>query len=169
LYVPPPLPEAYAQAGAVFSGTVEVVEVGARLATVGVDLVWKGEVSSEAKVQGTDMLDPNMITSVDRTYQPGVEYVFFVTAGGVGFMDNACTSTQVATAELLAQLDELAGSPGSAPAASPTEPAPDTSPGSGLVGVAFSAGVLLLLVGVVIARRRNRTEPPEVDGFRLRR
>jgi hypothetical protein len=166
---PPPLPDAYAGAEAVFSGTVDAVDMGGRLATVTVDLVWKGEVADEVQVQGTDMLEANMITSVDRTYQPGFNYVFFVTVGGVGFKDNACTLTQETTADVVAQLDEVRGSPGSAPASSPTEAEPETSSGLDLVWVAFGAGVALMVVGAVIARRRRRPEQPEVEGFRLRR
>ena len=165
---PPPLPDAYAGAEAVFSGTVDAVDMGGRLATVTVDLVWKGDVADEVQVQGTDMLDPNMITSVDRTYQAGFNYVFFVTVGGVGFKDNACTFTQETTADLVAQLDDLRGSPGSAPASSPTQAEPETSSGLDLVWVAFGAGVVLMVVGAVIARRR-RPEQPEIEGFRLRR
>jgi hypothetical protein len=164
---PPPLPDAYARAEAVFAGTVDGVDLGGRLATVTVELVWKGEVAEKVQVQGTDMLDPNMITSVDRTYQAGFTYVFFVTVGGVGFMDNACTSTQEMTADLVAQLDEVRGSPGSAPVSSPTRPEPGTSSGFDLVWVAFGAGVALMVVGAVIARRR-RPEQPEIEGFRLR-
>ena len=163
------LPDAYAQAEAVFSGTVEVAEMGGRLATVSVDLVWKGEVADQVQVQGTEMLDPNMATSVDRTYLAGFNYVFFVRVGGVGFLDNACTSTQEATSDLLAQLDEVRGGPGSAPRPSPTQPEPVTSSGFDLVWAAFAAGVGLMVVGAVVARRRDRREQPEVEGFRLRR
>lgn len=166
---PPPLPDAYAQAEAVFSGTVETVEMLGRLATVSVDLVWKGEVADEVQVQGTDMLDPNMATSVDRSYQPGFNYVFFVTVGGVGFVDNACTSTQETGSDLIAQLDEVRGSPGSAPQSSPSLPEPAASSSLDLVWVAFGAGVALMVVGAVVARRRGRRQQPEIEGFRLPR
>ena len=165
----PAVPDAFAQAEAVFSGTVETVEMGGRLATVAVDLVWKGEVADQVQVQGTDMLDPNMATSVDRSYLAGFNYVFFVTVGGVGFVDNACTATQEATSDLIAQLDEVHGGPGSAPRAAPSQPEPAASSPFDLVGVAFAAGVGLMVVGAVVARRRGRSEQPEIEGFRLRR
>ncbi len=161
---PPPLEVAFDQAPAVFVGTVDAVDFQGRLAHVSVDGVWKGEVASEVQVQGTDMLDPNMMTSVDRTYQVGTIYVFFVSPGGVGFTDNACTNTTVADAELMATLDGLNGSPAVTPAGGgSTEPTPDADGrlgwvAGGIVGV-------LVLAGIAWVVRQRRDPIPEIEGF----
>jgi hypothetical protein len=167
---PPPPAEGFAQAAAVFSGTVEQLDLGGRLATVAVDTVWKGEVAESVQVQGTEVLDPNMATSIDRSYQAGFSYVFFVTPGGVGFVDNACSLTQEATAGLIAQLDEVSGGSGTTP--DPTAAAPTEAEGSDrtstLVWSAAGAGLTLVAIAAVV-RRRRRPPPPEVEGFRLQR
>ncbi len=161
---PPPVDEGFALAGAVFSGTVESIDFDGRLATVNVDIVWKGDVAARVDVQGTSELTPNAGTSVDRSYQPGEWMVFFVEPGGVGFVDNACTLTQVLDPDLVAVLDEINGGPGQPAATGPeSDGVPPTRMNTLIVG-----GVGLLVAaagaGLLVAGRRHRI--PETEGFR---
>ncbi len=166
---PPPLPESYAAAEAVFSGLVESVEFDGRLANVSVDSVWKGDVAASVQVQGSFELIPGQITSVDRFYTPGSTYVFFVRPGGVGFMDDGCSLTSDATADIVSQVEAAAGKAGSPPLAGPeeTEPAPESTP-RGPVFVATVAVIILGALLLVALRRRHPVSDP-VEGFRLNR
>ncbi len=162
---PLPLEEAFDQTPAVFVGTVEAVEFQGRLAHVAVDGVWKGDVAAEVRVQGTDTLDPNMMTSIDRTYQVGTIYVFFVNPGGVGFTDNGCTNTAVAEADLMAKLDTLNGAAATAPIATDTTTVPEDT-GTAMGWIAGGILGVIGLAGIAGAMRMRRARSlPEIEGF----
>lgn len=96
---PRPLSESLASAPAAFVGTVLSVSNGDRTAIVKVEQVWKGPaLSGTVEVDGgpTD----GSITSVDRTYQVGVRYLFVPVNGSPPFQDNNCSATQPYTADL---------------------------------------------------------------------
>ena len=77
----------------VIVGTVRATAEAGRWATVVVHEVWRGpELPAELLVKGGE--GGNMWTSVDRTYEVGVRYLFAVTGGGDGALrDNACSAT----------------------------------------------------------------------------
>lgn len=88
---PPPIEEAVKQAEVVFVGTVIGVQDQGRRATVTVDEVWRGP----------DLADTTVVlgglgegfTSVDRTYEVGVKYIFFPLLEDGSLRDNLCTNT----------------------------------------------------------------------------
>lgn len=168
--VPPPMAEGLPQTGAVFSGLVEDIDFDGRLATVAVDRVWKGDVASLVQVQGSFELVPGQMTSIDRFYNLGSTYLFFVTPGGVGFIDDACTLTAEATAALLTEVEQVAGGTGSVPVGAPdtTELEAPTSASSAPILVG-TGSVLVLAALAIIAKRRRTEKEPEVEGFRLNR
>jgi hypothetical protein len=97
----PTLATAIAQGQTVFVGTVTGLADGARIATVHVDDVWKGNsVSAVVQVVGSPDLSA-AATSVDRTYAAGQQYLFIPTSGSIDrFQDNNCTLTQTYSSTL---------------------------------------------------------------------
>ena len=82
-----------AEADLVFIGIVTSVLNGGRTAQVEIEQVWKGEEQPfNATVHGGP-IEENLITSVDRTFEPGI-YIFFPVNSSPPFEDNACTLTQ---------------------------------------------------------------------------
>jgi hypothetical protein len=77
----------------VIVGTVRATAEAGRWATVVVHEVWRGpDLPAELLVKGGE--GGNMWTSVDRTYEVGVRYLFAVTGGENGALrDNACSAT----------------------------------------------------------------------------
>lgn len=107
---PVPLAQALAEAPVTFVGTVTALEHDGRIATFAVEEVWKGDVGAIAVVSGgpnPSELDRagedglTVVTSVDRTYILEETYLV-VSHGAEGefLLDNACSATQVYTAEL---------------------------------------------------------------------
>lgn len=160
--VPPPLDQAIEEAETVFVGTVVGLDFDARLATFDVSEVWKGTVASEATVNGGPGLQElaearaqgqGLFTSVDRQFEAGQVYLV-VSYGSTGeiFSDNACSSTQLLSAET-----ELARPAGAyAPTAAPeTEAPPPGDDGLGWVTpTLIAAAVLGVAAGVIYLRRR---------------
>jgi len=146
--VPPTLADALANAQTVFIGTAIGLSNGARNATVHVDDVWKGAgVSAIVQVIGTPDPDLNAVTSVDRSYTVGQQYLFFPASGsGDRFQDNSCTLTQPYAPSLVALR------PASAPGA-PNEAA--TSPSVAMHNSESSTRgqfptLILALIGVAV-------------------
>ena len=150
----PALATAIAAAQTVFVGTVTGLDNGARIATVHVDDVWKGNgVSAVVRVVGTPDLTA-AATSVDRMYAGGQQYLFIPTSGSVDrFQDNNCTLTQTYSSTLS----------GLRPTSAPGAP---KNPGSfefpvlpviaGVVAIHF---VIASIVGLAVFRRRARSAP----------
>ena len=98
---PPPIEQAVQTAEIVFVGTVDEVAQGNRWASVTVEEVWRGPDQPEAVVVKGGPAG-NMATSVDRSFEVGVQYIFFpyVDQEQGGLADNSCTSTQPFFADL---------------------------------------------------------------------
>jgi hypothetical protein len=95
---PPPLEEAIASARVAFVGTVTGLGNDARTATFRVAEVWKGSVGETVVVRGGPPGNP---TSVDRFFEPGIEYLVVpYGASGDVLEDNSCSSTLPYTSEL---------------------------------------------------------------------
>ena len=90
---PPPIEEAVTQNEIVFIGTVVAIGDQGRRATVEVDEVWRGPDLPVTTVVLGGMGDG--FTSVDRTYEVGMKYVFFpaVDPETGALADNLCTNT----------------------------------------------------------------------------
>jgi hypothetical protein len=158
---PPAVEEAAKTADIVFVGTVTEVSNNSTWARVAVDEVWRGP-DQEATVVIKGGPGGNSMTSVDRTFEVGVKYLFFPfleqgePVPGVdltGLHDNSCSNTQQWDASLL----PLRPADARAPLAAPTE-----SSGfdfAGLIaplGVALVVAVVLLGAGL-LARGRQST------------
>jgi hypothetical protein len=90
---PPPIEEAVRQGEVVFTGTVVAVADQGRRATVEVDEVWRGpDLAATTVVLGGQ---GEGFTSVDRTYEIGMTYVFFpsIDPETRALVDNLCTNT----------------------------------------------------------------------------
>ncbi|NJD28451.1 MAG: hypothetical protein FIA92_09150 [Chloroflexi bacterium] len=91
--MPPPIEEAVKSAEVVFVGTVVAVQDQGRRATVEVEEVWRGpDLPVTTVVLGGQ---GEGLTSVDRTYEVGMKYVFFpsVDPESRALVDNLCTNT----------------------------------------------------------------------------
>ncbi len=160
---PPPLDQAIAEAESVFVGTVVALDFDARLATFEVIEVWKGSVGAEAVVNGGPGLQElaaaraegqNLFTSVDRQFGAGQTYLV-VSHGRSGeiFFDNACSNTQLLSAETELARPATAYVPEAAP-----EPLEATEVDKGLPWILPAIGVTIVLgiiAGVVYSRRPN--------------
>lgn len=141
---PPPLEEGYAQAEVVFVGRVVQVTNNDRTAVVAVEEVWKGpDLPATVTVHGGPN-DPNVVTSVDRTFRPGT-YAFFPISWSsdlTQFEDNACTLTQTVSPALdvIAPGSAIPGSGGGTAATTVVAGEPDRTDTTGFVGPATSAG-----------------------------
>lgn len=148
---PPPIAEALAKAEILFVGTVTATDNGGTWATAQVEEVWKGpDQPIIVLVKGGP--GPGAATSIDRTFEVGVKYLFFAHVDGAALGDNACTSTTPWTDGLLGLRPADARAPiGDAPG----EPT-DFDPGGVIapIGVAVLIAGLLLVVGL-LARSRQ--------------
>lgn len=92
---PPPIEEAVKTADMVFVGTVTETANRGTWATVTVKEVWRGP-DQPAIVVIRGGPGGNAATSVDRTFEAGVEYIFFpyIDAEQRSLADNSCSSTQ---------------------------------------------------------------------------
>jgi hypothetical protein len=149
--MPAPVQEAAKSSDIVFVGTVAETSNQNRWASVTVEEIWRGpDLGSTVVVKGGS--GGNGISSVDRSYQAGVKYLFFPYAGEEGDLaDNVCTNTVEWTADL-AQLR-----PGDARQALPADDGQGTFDAVSLVaplGVAILVGGALLVAGL-LARGRT--------------
>lgn len=92
---PPPIEQAVREAEVVFVGTVTRTEDQARRAIVAVEEVWRGPDLPASTVVLGGVGDG--FTSVDRTYEAGLTYVFFpsIDPESRALVDNLCTNTVV--------------------------------------------------------------------------
>ena len=103
----PPIDQVLATADIVFVGTVTATTNQDRRATVTVEEVWRGpDLPVSLTVIGGP--DANSATSIDRTFQIGVKYLFFpyqdadigFHPGALELVDNSCSLTTPWTADL---------------------------------------------------------------------
>ena len=148
---PPPIEEALKSAEIVFVGTVAATSNRSSWASVTVEEVWRGpDQPAQVLVKGGP--GGNAATSVDRSFEVGVKYLFFPYAADGGLADNSCTSTTQWSAELAALRPADARAPVGA-----------TQGGGGLdVGglvapfaVALLVAGALLVVGLAVRSRQS--------------
>ncbi|MGH2454686.1 MAG: hypothetical protein ACRDHD_00285 [Candidatus Limnocylindria bacterium] len=148
---PPDPPEHLAMADVVFVGTVTRLANGDRDATFAVQEQWKGlPLAAVAIVHGGGTPDPNSFTTVDRTFELGRRYL--VAAGTVDgrLSDNACSATQLWSAELATLRPPNAWMP-------ETEPADGGPPLQVLIAI---GAVAMVAFGAALAFRRGAASGP---------
>lgn len=168
---PPIFAQGFGAAPLVFTGTVVSTESSDRVAHVAVDAIWKGdETAAEVTVYGTPDPFPGggfmSISSIDRTFQMGVRYVFFPVTVSDPYEENSCTLTQPLTAEIEKTLIELAGGEGSAPVPAPLAEQIPEGPASVAAWLLPSA-VGVVAAGFILLAWKRRPRRVEVEGFRL--
>jgi hypothetical protein len=148
--MPPGVEQAARAADVVFVGTVASTSNRDLWATVVVEEVWRGpDQPRTVLVKGGAGGD--MMTSVDRTFEVGVRYLFFPSPNADGFSDDACSSTMPWSDELLALRPEDARQPIGA-----AEPDPGSDVGGLVAPIAVAIVVALALVGAgLLARGRQ--------------
>jgi len=151
--LPPPGGDPWADAEVVFIGTVTAVANGDRWATVRVEEVWRGpDQPAEVIVRGGP--ESNTATSVDRTYNVGIRYIFALSIADGALSDSACSGTTPADA-----VDIVATRPKDIrPPLGGSLNTPDGGPDLGdFAGPALVVGIVggLLVVTVLVARRRD--------------
>lgn len=152
--MPPPLKEAIAQSPVVFVGEVLKSSNSDRTATVQVIEIWKGSVpEGTVEVLGGPEAD-NTATSVDRTFEAGVTYLFVLYQGMKDgrFQDNSCSSTR----PYKDHYDSLR--PASAQVLSPNSGGRDVAQGVAFPIVPVVLVVLLLVAGLVILISRRSAD-----------
>jgi hypothetical protein len=103
--IQPAFPAVLDSARVVFVGTVTSTSDRDRRATVRVETIWKGpDLPAVVEVFGSPVVGGGAATSVDRSYQVGVRYLFVPTNDGPPFQDNACTPTRPYTPEVAAYI-----------------------------------------------------------------
>jgi hypothetical protein len=149
--MPAPIEEAVKTADIVFVGTVTETANRSSWASVEVTEVWRGPDQPRAVVVKGGP-EGNAATSVDRTFEAGVTYLFFPYAEtGVGLADNSCTSTTPWTEDLDALRPANSRAPiGAEPEAGGFDLAGVLVP----FGIAVIVGAALLLAGLA-ARGRS--------------
>jgi hypothetical protein len=142
----PPLEQHIAQADVVFVGTVLSTADEQRTALVEVDEIWHGaELPQQVTVHGA--MSSTGFSSIDRTFETGVRYLFATAFANGRLDDNSCTATQPWTDEL-ARLRPTS-------AIGPTEaPADEVAV---LPIVAVLGGLAVILAASVLAFRRGRS------------
>ena len=163
--MPPDIKTAATSADIVFVGTVTATANRSTWATVAVEEVWRGpDHAAEVLIMGGPA--GNAATSVDRSFEVGVKYLFFPYAfdsgnegGGTragngaesGLADNSCTSTTPWTEDLLGLRPSDARAPIGAPARSGFDV-------GGLLGPLVTVTVVaaaLLAVGLLARGRQS--------------
>ena len=150
---PPDGQELWRTADAVFVGTVTSVDNNARWATVSVDEIWSGpDQPAEVVVRGGPG-DPGTMSSVDRTYEVGVRYLFAVMIVNGNLEDNACSGT-IAVDGI--DLDSMRPADARPPDGGPIS-GDDPLDLGGLTGPLLVTSIVggLLLATVLLARRRD--------------
>jgi hypothetical protein len=156
-----PLSESLAASSVVFTGTVVSVAGGDRIATVLVDVVWKGgDLPEQVEVRGGPG-DPQSITSVDRSFVKGDKYLFVPINEAPPFEDNACTATQEYSPGLenARSLDSSGGGAGGQvdPPAGDAVSATNEGPSQAMKGLIFAITLgVALAVGYVLKRKAGR-------------
>lgn len=154
--MPPPTGKAVREAEIAFIGTVTATSNHDRWATVAVEEIWKGEDLDpvvEIKAGPADPPGPGGVaSSVERTFQEGVRYLFFPYRKPNGtFTDSACSNTTRFTPDL-----ERFRPPGVRELSSPDGGDDVVEPNRSWVTYMFvgaGAGLVVSLV-IVFARRR---------------
>lgn len=148
---PPSIQDAARSAEIVFVGTVVETANRNTWATVQVEEIWRGpDQPTTIVIRGGP--GGNAASSVDRTFEVGVRYLFFPYADETGGLaDNSCTSTTQWSADLAALR------PGDVRAPAATPPAN----GFDVMSIAVPAGMALLVAGLLLgvgllARGRDR-------------
>lgn len=148
---PPPIEEAVKTADIVFIGTVTETANRGTWATVTVKEVWRGpDQPATVVIRGGPA--GNAATSVDRTFEAGVEYIFlpYIDQEQGGLTDNSCSNTQPWAEAMAALRPAEVRQPAVAPAA-----------GEGgfelpLLPIAVVGVVFLAMLGVgLLARGRS--------------
>jgi len=140
---PRPLPDELSAAHVVFIGTVVSVSDGGRQARVRVESIWKGPaLPAYVDVRGSPVSGPNTATSVDRTYEPGRQYLFVPFNYSPPFEDNNCSATQPYTVGVAAYAPPDARAP---------HPATLADYAQNFVGRAWQTLVITAVVLVVVA------------------
>lgn len=149
--MPPPVEEAAQNAEIVFVGTVAETSNHNSWASVVVDEVWRGP-DQPATVVVKGGPEGNMATSVDRSFEVGVKYLFFPYADETGGLaDNSCTNTVQWSADLAQLRPADARQPlGATEAESGFDVGSVIAP----IGVAALVAGVLLVVGL-LARGRT--------------
>jgi hypothetical protein len=162
--MPPDIKTAATSADIVFVGSVTATANRNSWATVAVEEVWRGpDQPAEVVIMGGPA--GNAATSVDRTFEVGVKYLFFPyvsdlgNEGGAGRLagaesglaDNSCTSTTPWSAGLL----ELRPSDARAPIGAAAESGFDFGGLLGPVVAAVVVAVVLLGVGLLARGRQS--------------
>jgi hypothetical protein len=149
--LPLAIQEAVNSADIVFVGTVVGTENGNAWATVRIEEIWRGP-DQPASVVVRGGPGGNTATSVDRSFEVGVRYLFFPFAGENGVLsDNACSSTTPWSAELAALR----------PAGARVLTPPTGQAGFDPMSIVIPAGVALLVAALLLgagllARGRDR-------------
>jgi hypothetical protein len=139
--MPPPVQEAAQTAEIVFVGTVAETSNHNSWANVQVEEVWRGPDQPAAVIVKGGPAG-NMATSVDRSFEVGMKYLFFPYADDAGSLaDNSCTNTVQWSADL-AQLRP-------ADARQPLG-ATEAEEGFDVAGVIAPLGVAVLVGGVLL-------------------
>lgn len=149
----PTIDNAVATAEIVVVGTVTSTSNANRWAEVAVQEVWRGpDMRTTIVVQGGPA--GNAMTSVDRSFQVGVTYVFFPNldqSTGI-FADNSCTSTT----ELTDDIERLRPADARPPLGGTSTAPTGFDVGSLLpVGVALAVFAVLLVAGVLARGRQE--------------
>lgn len=148
---PPPLEEAVKTADVVFVGVVTATSNQNFWASVQVEEVWRGPDQPRGVVVrgGTG---GNAMTSIDRSFEPGVTYLFFPSVDpALGLADNSCSSTTPWTEAMVALRPADAREPiGAEPEAAGFDLGGLLVP----IGVAVFVGGALFLAGLVARGRR---------------
>ena len=148
--MPPAVEQAAQTAEMVFVGTVAETSNHNSWASVVVEEVWRGPDQPAAViVKGGPAGD--MVTSVDRSFEVGVKYLFFPYASEAGDLaDNSCTNTVAWSADLAQLRPADARQPlGATEAATGFDVGALIAP----LGVAILVGGVLLVAGL-LARGR---------------
>lgn len=101
--VPPSVADQIQTAALVFVGNVVYTYDRDRVAHVKVESIWKGPtLPTYLDVHGSPVSGSARASSVDRTYQSGVRYLFVLYSAAQPLQDNDCSATQPYTSELAA-------------------------------------------------------------------
>ena len=146
----PPMDQAVARTDLVFVGVVEGVTNMDRWATVRVEDVWRGAVDvPRTEVRGGN--PPGVWSDLDRTYQTGQRYLFFVSTAEDELADHACSPTSPWRPELVrfrpADARLVSGPP--------TADAPGFDPGLLVVPV-LAIGCMAVAIGGLLVALRTR-------------
>ncbi len=153
----PDLAAAIASGDPVFVGTVTGVRNNDRWALVLVEEIWSGpDLPDTVEVHGSEIVDPNTWTDIDRTYLAGRRYLFDPDPLKGVLRDHACTGTSLWVDDLL----RFRPAGVRAPAAADVATTESVDP-LGVVGPpAVAGGAGLALLGVVTALARGRRNTP---------